>query len=199
VVTLNRIYTRSGDDGSTMLGDGSRTQKTDARVRAFGTVDELNSVIGLIATVELEEVLKAMLSQIQNDLFDLGSDLCTPFSKAEADGQEKRANRLRETGASRLEAMIDELQNDLEPLKSFVLPGGSAAGAWLHLARTVCRRAELEALGLREKSAVNPASLVYLNRLSDLLFVMARWANRGCGEVLWSPGANQPAPSKPKA
>ena len=144
MVTLNRIYTRTGDDGTTMLGDGSRVKKTDIRVRAYGTVDELNALLGLARSAGLEDRYDAMLARIQNDLFDLGSDLCTPRSDKEARGEETRGNRFPGSRATRLEAEIDTLQRDLEPLKSFILPGGVRGGAWLHLARTVARRAELD-------------------------------------------------------
>ena len=191
MVTLNRIYTRTGDDGSTMLGDGSRTPKTDARVRAYGTVDELNSVLGLARSSGLDPKLEAMFLHIQNDLFDVGSDLCTPMSEEEKVGREQRKNRLPADSAKRLEDMIDELQKDLEPLKSFVLPGGTVSGSWLHLGRTVCRRAEIQTIELSQSQPTNPATLIYLNRLSDLLFVMARWANKDTGEVLWIPGGDR--------
>jgi cob(I)alamin adenosyltransferase len=188
MVTLSKIYTRTGDDGSTMLGNGERIHKTDPRVRAYGTVDELSSVIGMTHTVELPGEIGTMLTAIQNDLFDIGSDLCTPISEAEQAGKETRKNRVPEQSEKKLEDMIDLLQKDLKPLQSFVLPGGSPASAWLHMARTVCRRAELEALKLSEVAATNAATIVYLNRLSDLFFVMARWANRENGEILWVPG-----------
>ena len=191
MVTLNRIYTRTGDDGSTMLGDGSRVPKTDPRVRAYGTVDELNSVLGLARASGLDPKLEPMFLHIQNDLFDVGSDLCTPMSDDEIAGKERRKNRIPDDSAQRLEDMIDELQKDLQPLKSFVLAGGSVAGSWLHLGRTVCRRAEIETLELSQFTAINKATLVYLNRLSDLLFVMARWSNRNSGEVLWVPGGER--------
>lgn len=191
MVTLNRIYTRTGDDGSTMLGDGSRVPKTSARVQAYGTVDELNSVLGLARATGVDPKLEPMFLHIQNDLFDVGSDLCTPISDAEIAGEETRKNRIPADSPERLEAMIDELQKDLKPLKSFVLSGGSVAGSWLHLARTVCRRAEIETLKLSEAETINPATIVYLNRLSDLLFVMARWANKDSGEVLWIPGGDR--------
>lgn len=191
MVTLNRIYTRTGDDGSTMLGDGSRVPKTSLRVRAYGTVDELNSVLGLARATGVDPKLEPMFLHIQNDLFDVGSDLCTPISEAETDGKETRKNRIPADSAKRLEAMIDELQKDLKPLKSFVLSGGSVAGSWLHLGRTVCRRAEIETLALSEEETINSATIIYLNRLSDLLFVMARWANRDAGEVLWIPGGDR--------
>ena len=188
MVSLNQIYTRTGDDGTTMLGDCSRVPKTDARVRAYGSVDELNSLLGVALLADIGEPVRAMLQAIQNELFDLGSDLCTPLSEAEIAGDERRANRVPGERHQRLEAHIDRLQEQLEPLKSFVLPGGSPAASWLHLARTVARRAELETLELGGQAPVNPDVAIYLNRLSDLLFVMARWCNLGGSEVLWQPG-----------
>lgn len=189
MVILNRIYTRTGDDGETMLGDGSRAPKTDPRVRAYGTVDELNAILGLALQHPSPAKISAILGQLQNELFDLGSDLCTPLSPAELEGREARKNRVPASRVARLEGWIDELQEDLKPLQSFVLPGGTPINAWLHLARTVARRAELEVLELRKSSPINPAALIYLNRLSDLFFVMARWVSREAGEVLWQPGA----------
>lgn len=186
MVRLNRIYTRTGDDGSTGLGDGTRLPKDHLRIEAYGTVDELSSVIGMAVadgSGEFDERLKA----IQNDLFDVGSDLCVPGSGSE--GQ-----RLDAGYVTRLEGWIDELNERLEPLKSFVLPGGTAASARLHLGRTVCRRAERICVALcaqpEEANQVNPIVVQYLNRLSDLFFVMARVANDdGKGDVLWQPGA----------
>lgn len=186
MVILSKIYTKTGDDGTTSLGDGSRTSKIDQRVRAYGSVDELNSILGLALSSDLATRLREMLTIVQNDLFDLGSDLCTPI-RTEKD---TRANSFSDTRTAELESFIDELQTNLEPLKSFVLPGGTRAASWLHMARTVCRRAELEVLDLSTQQAVNSATTIYLNRLSDLFFVMARWANREHGEVLWVPGKN---------
>ena len=177
-VRLTRIYTRGGDAGETSLGDGSRVSKLDPLVRAYGAVDELNSVVGW-AQVEVHD---PRLERVQNDLFDLGADLSVPY--AEDDG------RLRVTQAQidALERDCDDVNEGLEPLKSFVLPGGSEAAARLHLARTVCRRAESVALWAADERPVNPLALVYLNRLSDLLFILARAANVGRPEPLWKPG-----------
>jgi cob(I)alamin adenosyltransferase len=185
-VRLTRIYTRAGDAGETSLGDGSRVRKTDPRIEAYGTVDELNSVIGLVLAGDVPEEFRPWLEQVQNDLFDLGADLSVPL--------EDERERLRVTGAQveRLEELCDRVNERLEPLKSFVLPGGSEGAALLHLARTVCRRAEREAAALPETSELNPDALAYLNRLSDLLFILARAANAegGAPEPLWKPGSS---------
>jgi cob(I)alamin adenosyltransferase len=185
MVFLSRIYTKAGDTGETGLGDGRRVLKCSARVTAYGEVDELNSILGLAACHDpsFEQVLRT----IQNDLFDVGADLCVP--PADAKGS---ALRVRPEQAVRLEREIDRLNERLQPLRSFVLPGGTPAAAWLHLARTVCRRAERSVVALMQSEAVNPGVLIYLNRLSDLLFVMARVANAdGRGDVLWEPGKSQ--------
>jgi cob(I)alamin adenosyltransferase len=188
MVQLTRIYTRGGDKGRTSLGDGTRVDKHHARVEAYGTVDEANAVIGL-ARLHLEGEAEAMLGRIQNDLFDLGGDLCIPPKEGEAEGQ---ALRVLDSQVERLEREIDALNAELKPLNSFVLPGGTPAAAWLHLARTVVRRAERATTRLAEAEAVNPAAVRYLNRLSDHLFVLARWSNgKGSGDVLWKPGANR--------
>lgn len=187
MVYLSRIYTKTGDDGTTGLGDGSRVRKTDPRVVAYGTVDELNSVLALLVSTEPPEVELLML--IQNDLFDVGADLCVPPTVGEEAGARLR---VRPEQAQRLEAAIDRLNEGLQPLTSFVLPGGSAWAAWAHLARTVCRRAERDCVALAESgAAVNAQVVVYLNRLSDLLFVLARTYNKGRGDVLWRPGLSQ--------
>jgi cob(I)alamin adenosyltransferase len=178
-VRLTRIYTRGGDAGETSLGDGSRVSKLDPLVRAYGAVDELNSVVGW-AQVEARD---ARLERIQNELFDLGADLSVPYE--EDDGK----LRVTQAKIDALERNCDEANERLEPLKSFVLPGGSEAGARLHLARAVCRRAESVALWAADERPVNPLALVYLNRLSDLLFILARAAN-GDDEILWKPGAS---------
>jgi cob(I)alamin adenosyltransferase len=180
-VRLTRIYTRGGDRGETSLGDGSRVSKLDPLVRAYGAVDELNSVVGW-ARVEISD---PRLERVQNELFDLGADLSVPY--------EKNDEKLRVTQAQieALERDCDAANETLEPLKSFVLPGGSEAAARLHLARAVCRRAERVALEAAEERPVNPLALVYLNRLSDLLFILARAANPGGGELLWTPGASR--------
>jgi cob(I)alamin adenosyltransferase len=182
-VRLTKIYTRGGDRGETSLGDGSRVSKLDPRVAAYGAVDELNSHVGLaLALDELDSELRAPLMQIQNDLFDLGADLAVPF--------EPQGERLRVTQAQidELERLCDRYNEALPQLKSFVLPGGSEAAARLHLARTVCRRAELAALATAAQTAIDPLAPVYLNRLSDLLFILARLTNAGGEEPLWQPG-----------
>ena len=191
MVKLNKIYTRTGDDGSTGLVDGSRLSKNDVRVRAYGDVDETNSVIGLVRLHLESRRLDDMLSRIQNDLFDLGADLATPLpAKGEADSE--YSLRMVEAQVSRLEQELDALNADLEPLTSFVLPGGSPPAAYLHQARTVCRRAERVCVALAAKQPINPAALTYLNRLSDFLFVAARWCNdQGETDVKWVPGANR--------
>ena len=191
MVKLNKIYTRTGDDGSTGLVDGSRLSKNDVRVRAYGDVDETNSVIGLVRLQLENRRLDDMLSRIQNDLFDLGADLATPLpAKGEADSE--YALRMVEAQSTRLEEELDTLNADLEPLTSFVLPGGSPPAAYLHQARTVCRRAERVCVALAAEQPVNPAALTYLNRLSDFLFVAARWCNdQGETDVKWVPGANR--------
>jgi cob(I)alamin adenosyltransferase len=175
-VRLTRIYTRGGDRGETSLGDGTRTSKLDPLVQAYGTVDELNSVLGW-AQVEARDT---RLARIQNELFDLGADLCVPF--AAGDGK----LRIQQAAVDRLEAECDEANTTLPELKSFVLPGGSELAARLHIARAVCRRAERDALAA---DGINPLAIVYLNRLSDLLFILARAANAGGDEPLWHPGS----------
>ena len=181
-VRLTRIYTRGGDRGETSLGDGSRVAKTDQRVVAYGAVDELNSAIGLVLSGGLDDGVRAPLERIQNDLFDLGADLSVPF--AEEDGK----LRVVQAQVDELERLCDRFNEPLPPLKSFVLPGGSEAAARLHLARTICRRAEIEALRIGD---ANPVALRYLNRLSDLLFILARLANAGGTEPLWKPGGSR--------
>jgi cob(I)alamin adenosyltransferase len=187
MVYLSRIYTKAGDRGDTALGDGERVPKDHPRVEAFGQVDELNAVLGLLAAHGGPE--PELVRSIQNDLFDVGADLCVPAADGEQPGE-----RLRVTAAQaeRLEQAIDRLNEPLAPLHSFVLPGGTPAAAWLHLARTVCRRAERAVVALMRTEAVNPQVVVYLNRLSDLLFVMARAANDGGkADMLWVPGRSQ--------
>lgn len=191
MVVLNRIYTRKGDDGSTALVTGERLKKSDPRVEAYGTVDETNSIVGIarLHTGSLPE-LDAMLARIQNDLFDLGADLATP-PKAELKWEPLRVVASQ---VARLESEIDLLNADLEPLTSFVLPGGSAAAAHLHLARTVSRRAErlMVAMISEDPEAASRECLAYVNRLSDFFFVAARWVNdHGRSDVLWTPGANR--------
>ena len=190
MVVLNKIYTRTGDKGTTALGDGSRRPKHDLRVEAYGTVDETNATVGL-ARLHAEGEMDAALARIQNDLFDLGADLCRPEPAKDAEAKYP-VLRMDQAQVDRLEAEINAMNADLEPLRSFVLPGGSALAAHLHLCRTVSRRAERLAARLAEVEAVNLASVVYLNRLSDWFFVASRAANRGgAGDVLWVPGANR--------
>jgi cob(I)alamin adenosyltransferase len=191
LVVLNRIYTKTGDDGTTALGSGERRLKSDLRVEAYGTVDETNAAIG-IARLHLknEPDVDAIMSRVQNDLFDLGADFAVP----EGESAPKERLRIVEAQVTRLENEIDGLNAALKPLRSFVLPGGEPSAAYLHLARTVCRRAERLAVHLSQQKneKVNPAAIRYLNRLSDLLFVAARYVNgRGERDVLWVPGANR--------
>ncbi len=184
MVKLNKIYTRTGDDGTTGLVDGSRRAKNDLRIEAFGTVDEANGVIGL-ARLTTSSGADAMLERIQNDLFDLGADLATP-------GEIAGALRIVPAQVARLEAEIDAMNSDLLPLTSFILPGGSAASAYLHLGRTVVRRAERLAVAAQAVEPLNADALAYLNRLSDHLFVLARVLNdNGRADILWKPGANR--------
>ncbi|MAF64341.1 MAG: ATP:cob(I)alamin adenosyltransferase [Planctomycetes bacterium] len=187
MVRLNRIYTRTGDDGTTALGSGERVGKHHPRVAAYGSVDELSAVLGMALAGGVEEPFRAWLRAIQNDLFDLGADLSCP-------GEGGGGLRVTAAYTERLEGIIDLVNEDLEPLKSFVLAGGTMPAAWMHLARTVCRRAErhlVELLGSEaEEGRVGPEPLHYLNRLSDLLFVIARALNDGgSADVLWEPGA----------
>lgn len=174
---LSRIYTRTGDDGSTGLGDGSRVGKDSLRVSAYGTVDELNATIGMVlAADKVPDAIRETLTQVQHDLFDLGGELCIP-------GMET----IKDADVTRLESALDDLNDDLPPLKEFILPGGGMAAACCHLARTVCRRAERAVVALAREEEVRPQPRHYLNRLSDLLFVMSRVLARasGFGEVLW--------------
>ena len=186
MVVLNRIYTRTGDKGETGLGSGKRVKKFDGRIEAYGTVDETNACVG-VARLHAEGELDVMLARVQNDLFDLGADLCVP-----EDGSEIAAKALRIVDAQvdRLEREIDEMNEALQPLRSFVLPGGTALAAHLHVARTVCRRAERLIVRLAQSELVGAAAVKYSNRLSDFLFVAARYANLSRGDVLWVPGAN---------
>jgi len=186
MVQLTRIYTKGGDKGSTSLGSGKRVKKHDLRVAAYGTVDEANAAIG-VARLHTSGDMDAMLNRIQNDLFDLGADLCQP-----EDPKDYPPLRVVEAQVERLEQEIDRLNAELQPLKSFVLSGGTPAAAHLHLARTIARRAERDMTALMEHQEINPAALRYINRLSDLLFVMARYANdKGQADVLWVPGKNR--------
>ena len=185
MVYLSKIYTKTGDDGTTSLGDGTRVSKDVLRIEAYGTVDELNAVLGLLSTVT-DEPTTAMLRGISNDLFDLGADLAKPPKEHERPGS---ALRMTNAHVQKLEHEIDERNKDLAPLTSFVLPGGSQASSWCHLARTVCRRAERRVVTLTKAEAINPTVPIYLNRLSDLLFVLSRQFNDGgAADVLWQPG-----------
>jgi cob(I)alamin adenosyltransferase len=185
MVKLTRIYTRGGDKGETSLGNGARIAKHDPRVEAYGAVDEANAVIG-IARLHTSAGADSMLAHIQNDLFDLGADLCTP------EGESKRgeqALRIVASQVERLEHEIDAMNAELQPLNSFILPGGNEAAAWLHLARTVARRAERRMTRLAAEQPINPEAIKYINRLSDHLFVLARRLNDdGANDVLWVPG-----------
>lgn len=192
MVKLNKIYTRTGDDGTTGLVSGERRPKYDLRIEAYGTVDETNAVVGTarLHTADMPE-LDAMLMRIQNDCFDLGADLATPETGEKLDYEPLR---IVDAQVDRIEADIDRLNADLEPLKSFVLPGGTAASAHLHLARTVSRRAErlMVELSAQDNETVNPAAIRFANRLSDFFFVAARWVNdHGRTDVLWVPGKNR--------
>ena len=192
MVVLSKIYTRTGDDGTTALGSGRRVSKYDLRVEAYGTLDETNAAIGIarLYTKDGPPSLDAMLARIQNDLFDLGADLCFPDETKDARGR----LQVTDTQVARLESEIDALNRELEPLRSFVLPGGSPASSYLHLARTISRRAErlMVALGARQGESVGDAALRYINRLSDFLFVAARFANgKGKSDVMWVPGKNR--------
>jgi cob(I)alamin adenosyltransferase len=189
MVKLDKIYTRGGDKGLTSLGNGARVAKHDSRVAAYGTVDECNGVIGL-ARLHLagDAEAEAMLGRIQNDLFDLGGDLCTP----EEANPKWPPLRIVAAQTERLEREIDAMNEAIPPLTSFILPGGSAGSAWLHLARTVARRAEREMTLLAEREPINPEAVKYINRLSDHLFVLARRLNdNGADDVLWVPGKNR--------
>ncbi len=187
MVKLNRIYTKTGDDGTTGLASGDRRAKDDARVAAYGTVDEANSVIGLARLHAAGDPLDAMLATIQNDLFDVGADLATPGDDFGPDSKSLRATPAQ---VARLEVEIDAMNERLAPLTSFILPGGTALAAYLHLARTVVRRAERLTITAARAEPINSSAIHYLNRLSDHLFVAARVANPG-GDVLWVPGASR--------
>ena len=189
MVVLNEIYTKTGDAGETALGNGARVAKHAMRVTAYGTVDELNAFVG-VARLDSGDIDEA-LSRIQNDLFDLGADLCRPDMEKDAEA-EYPPLRMADAQVSRLESEIDAMNADLEPLRSFILPGGSALSAHLHVCRTVARRAERLSVELATMEAVNPAAVKYLNRLSDWFFVASRVANEnGQADVLWVPGANR--------
>jgi cob(I)alamin adenosyltransferase len=183
-VRLTRIYTRGGDRGETSLGDGSRVSKLDARIAAYGAVDELNSLVGVVLAGDVAGPIRVVLERIQNELFDVGASLSVPW---EREGRLRVEQRLIDA----LEADCDAFNAELPELRSFVLPGGSEAAARLHVARAVCRRAEREALAAAEEVELDPLALVYLNRLSDLLFILARSANAGREEPLWKPGGSR--------
>jgi cob(I)alamin adenosyltransferase len=183
-VRLTRIYTRGGDRGETSLGDGSRVSKLDPRLRAYGAVDEVNAFVGLALAAGPPEAVQAVLTRVQNELFDVGADLSVP-------GEANDRLRVEQSQIDALEADCDRFNATLPGLKSFVLPGGSELAGRLHVARTVCRRAERETLAAAREAALSPLALVYLNRLSDLLFILARVANAGGDEPLWQPGATR--------
>jgi cob(I)alamin adenosyltransferase len=185
-VRLTRIYTRGGDGGETSLGDGSRVSKLDCRIGAFGTVDELNSALGVVLAGDVPEHLREPLTRVQNELFDVGADLSVPWGVTDR-------LRVEQGMIDRLEELCDDFNAELPELRSFVLPGGTEAAARLHVARTVCRRAERDVLVGSEEVELNPLVLVYLNRLSDLLFILARSANAAAGadEPLWKPGSSR--------
>ena len=188
MVKLTRIYTRTGDTGTTGLGDGSRVRKHGVRVTAYGSVDEANAVLG-VARLHVDDSLDQAIERVQNDLFDVGADLCTP----EQENPEYPPLRITEPQVRWLEQDIDRMNGGLPPLRSFVLPGGTAAAAHLHQARTVVRRAERDISALAMEETINPLALTYMNRLSDWLFVAARHVNQvaGAGDVLWQPGQNR--------
>jgi cob(I)alamin adenosyltransferase len=193
MVYLNRIYTKTGDSGETSLGDGRRVSKTDPRIVAYGTVDELNSTLGCALASEQNSHLSDILIRIQNDLFDVGADLCIPETDKPP---EYVPLRVTSNQVTQLEHWIDATNENLKPLTSFILPGGTVLAARLHLARTVCRRAEIEVLRLSAIERINSQVVIYLNRLSDLLFVLARAANQnGQLDILWVPGANRDSTS----
>ena len=200
MVVLNRIYTRTGDKGDTALSDGQRVPKHAPRVEAYGTVDELNATLGL-ARLHASDQIAARIAVIQNDLFDLGADLSRPHMDRD-DQAPYPVLRIIESQVARLETEIDAMNADLAPLRSFILPGGSPAGAQLHVARTIARRAERAAWRCAEEhgfdavGGVNPLAITYLNRLSDLLFIMSRAANGTDNEVLWVPGTDREKPSR---
>ncbi len=187
MVELNRIYTKGGDKGKTSLGSGKRVPKHDLRVAAYGAVDEANAALGLVR-LHADGETETLVARLQNDLFDLGADLCTP----EVEDPPYPPLRIAASQVTWLEGEIDRLNADLAPLKSFILPGGTPAAAHLHLARTLARRAEREITRLAERDSINPEAVRYVNRLSDLLFVLGRHVNdKGAADILWQPGANR--------
>ena len=185
MIKIDKIYTRGGDKGKTSLGNGDRVHKSSVRVQALGTVDETNAILGIVEN-EITQSYKNIINEIQNDLFDLGADLCVPEDKK----IKYQPSRISEKQIDRLENKIDTLNKDLKPLDSFILPGGSIASSHLHLARTVARRAERITVQLSNKETINPLIIKYLNRLSDLLFVLARIENKveNIKDILWKPG-----------
>ena len=185
-VRLTKIYTRAGDQGETSLGDGSRVSKLDCRIASFGTVDELNSLIGVALADEVPDAFRPVLARVQNELFDVGADLSVPWGIADR-------LRIGQPSVDELERDCDRFNAELPELRSFILPGGTETSARLHVARTVCRRAEREVIAAAEEVELNPLVLVYLNRLSDLLFILARAANADAGrdEPLWRPGGER--------
>ncbi len=188
MVVLSKIYTKTGDRGETGLGDGTRVLKTDLRIAAYGTVDEVNALVGLLRLSGVPDDHVTLLQDIQHDLFDLGADLCVP----QRAGATRKRLRVTAAYAARLERAIDTYNVRLRPLTSFVLPGGTTTAAWYHVARTVCRRAEREVVALSQRESINPQVIIYLNRLSDLFFVLARIANDdGQRDLLWEPGKTQ--------
>ena len=192
MIVLNKIYTKKGDDGKTELGNGNRIQKFSTRVEAYGPVDEVNSVIGTVTCLSISTELKTALERIQNDLFDLGADLCLPESENENLAYEPL--RVHKDQVSRLESEIDAMNKSIEPIRSFVLPGGTEIAANFHLCRTICRRAERRVVKLMETEKINLEALIYLNRLSDWFFVAARKSNNnGKSDILWKPANNQKA------
>ena len=185
MVTLNKIYTKAGDKGETALGDGSRVSKDSERVIAYGNVDELNASIGIVRNFANQE-MSGILSEIQNDLFDLGADLCVPD-----ENESQKKLRISNNQVKKLELNIDFMNKTLQPLKSFILPGGSKTASFMHLSRTICRRAERSLVSLNRKENINENALKYLNRLSDWLFVASRLDNQeNSSEILWEPGEN---------
>jgi cob(I)alamin adenosyltransferase len=193
MVKLTKIYTKGGDAGETSLGDGVRRPKHDLRIETYGTVDEVNALIGVVrCALEGDGAEDRLMARVQNDLFDLGADLCVPEDTSKRGYQDYPPLRLEEAQVEALEQAIDQMNADLTPLNSFILPGGCSAAAQLHVARTVTRRAERLLSALMQAEDVNRVTLRYLNRLSDLLFVMARWCNdKGATDVLWIPGGER--------
>lgn len=188
MVYLSKIYTKTGDQGTTCLGDGQRVEKNNLYIKAIGSIDEVNALIGIIVCYISPET-KNLLHAIQNDLFDIGADLCVPF----ASKKNNRAKRIDQTYLSFLETSIDQINKNLSPLTSFILPGGCLAASYLHLARTVTRRAERDLFSLSQTHSFNPFIFPYINRLSDLFFVLSRHENqKGEKDILWKPGKNQP-------